>query len=206
MKNFEKYEDELKEYKGINFCKDFVKPNILKSEVCDGLACGACYMLQTIWLLEDYEEPKEPKIDWSKVEVDTPTLVRTIEVAKWLKRHFAKYEDGSVYVWNLGRTSWSAPNNKSVSAWQYAKLIEDEKEPEVDWSKVEVDTPILVRYSEKGMWIRRKFAKFEDGVVYAWRGKETGQAESYMTPWNYAKLAESERKDNINESNANNRR
>ena len=84
--------------------------------------------------------------------------------------------------------------------------LEEYEESKVDWSQIEVDTPILVRYSEKGMWIRRKFAKFEDGVVYAWHGKETGQAESYMTPWNYAKLAESERKDNINESNANNRR
>ena len=51
MKNYEKYADEIKEYKGQNFCKDFVKPNILKSDSCDGLACGACYMLQTIWLL-----------------------------------------------------------------------------------------------------------------------------------------------------------
>ena len=57
---------------------------------------------------------------------------------------------------------------------------------------MEVDTPILVRYSEKGMWIRRKFAKFENGVVYAWHGKETGHSKSYMTPWNYAKLAEME--------------
>ena len=32
MKNYEKYADELKEYKGLNFCKDFVKPNILEEE------------------------------------------------------------------------------------------------------------------------------------------------------------------------------
>ena len=131
MKNYEKYADELKEYKGVNFCKDFVKPNILKSEVCGGLACGACYMLQTIWLLEDYEEPEEPEepeVDWSKVEVDTPILVRTVEWAEWARRYFAKYEDGMVYVWNLGRTSWSATYDKDVSAWPYAKLAESEEE------------------------------------------------------------------------------
>ena len=127
MKNYEKYADELKEYKGVNFCKDFVKPNILKSEVCGGLACGACYMLQTIWLLEDCEEYEEPEVDWSKVEVDTPILVRDDGVAttSWLKRYFAKYENGFVYAWNGGATS---RNEDCVTGWEYAKLAEGEKE------------------------------------------------------------------------------
>ena len=120
MKNYEKYEDELKEYKGRNFCKDFVKPNILKSDSCDGLACGACYMLQTIWLLEDYEEPET---DWSKVEVDTPILVRDIEYNRWIKRYFAKYENGLIYAWNGGATSWSTD---AITDWAYAKLAEME--------------------------------------------------------------------------------
>ena len=128
MKNYEKYADEIREYKGVNFCKDFVKPNILKSEVCGGLACGACYMLQTIWLLEEYEEPEEPETDWSKVEVDTPILVRTVEGADWVKRNFAKYEGGMVYVWNNGKTSWTALDNECVTPWNYAKLAESEEE------------------------------------------------------------------------------
>ena len=81
-------------------------------------------MLQIVWLMEEY---KEPEVDWSKVEVDTPILVRDSENTEWLKKHFAKYKDGIVYVWNLGRTSWSATNDKDVSAWQYAKLIENEE-------------------------------------------------------------------------------
>ena len=121
MKNYEKYEDELKEYKGRNFCKDFVKPNILKSDSCDGLACGACYMLQTIWLLEEYEEPE---IDWSKVKVDTPILVRDTEDEEWVKRYFAKYEDG-VYAWSGGATSWTSEN--ITTNWKYAKLAESEE-------------------------------------------------------------------------------
>ena len=128
MKNYEKYADEIREYKGINFCKDFIKPNILKSEGCGGLACAACYMLQTIWLLEDYEEPKEPEVDWSKVEVDTPILVRTVEVAERLKRHFAKYENGLVYAWKDSRTRWTSLYDNEVTAWKYAKLAESEEE------------------------------------------------------------------------------
>lgn len=194
MKNYEKYADEIREYDGDDFCCSFIRPYILKADNCSDIPCSRCQMLQTLWLLEDCEESE---VDWSKVEVDTPLLVRNYINGEWSKRYFAKYEDGNIYAWCNGRTSW---NETSIYAWKYAKLAE----PEVDWSKVEVDTPILVRYSEKGMWIRRKFAKFEDGVVYAWHGGETGHSKSYMTPWNYAKLAESERKDNINESNVNN--
>lgn len=126
MKNYEKYEDEIREYKGASFCIGFVLPNIIKSNDCDG-KCDKCRMLQTIWLLEDYEEPKEPEIDWSKVEVDTPILVRDTEDEKWLKRHFAKYENGLVYVWTLERTSWTAPDDRCVTEWKYAKLAEGEE-------------------------------------------------------------------------------
>ena len=196
MKNYEKYADEIREYDGDDFCCSFIRPYILKADNCSDMPCSRCQMLQMLWLLEDCEESE---VDWSKVKVDTPLLVRNYINGEWSKRYFAKYEDGKVYTWINGRTSW---NETGIYTWKYAKLAE----PEVDWNKVEVDTPILVKYSEKGMWIRRKFAKFEDGVVYAWHGKETGHSKSYMTPWNYAKLAESERKDNISESNANNRR
>ena len=119
MKNYEKYADEIMEYKGDSFCfcADFVKPNILKSECCD-LDCTRCRMLQMMWLLEDYEEPE---VDWSKVEVDTPILVRFNERTNWVRRHFVKYEDGVIYAWNYGGTSWTEDD---VTAWPYAKLAE----------------------------------------------------------------------------------
>ena len=123
MKNYEKYADEVREYIGTHFCKDFVKPNILKTEDCGGMACGKCYLLQMIWLLEDYEEPE---VDWSKVEVDTPILVKEYEESKWTKRYFAKYEDGVVYAWNNGVTSWTANDGECVIAWSFAKLAESE--------------------------------------------------------------------------------
>ena len=204
MKNYEKYADEIKGYNGDSICTDFIEPYILKSinAKCINTSCPKCHLYRTIWLLEEYEEPKEPEIDWSKVKVDTAIYVKASKYGNWFKRHFAEYKNGKIYTWGNGLTSH---DTSRMMEWKYAKLAKNE-EPEVDWSKVEVDTPILVRYSEKGMWIRRKFAKFEDGVVYAWHGKETGHSKSYMTPWNYAKLAESERKDNISESNADNRR
>ena len=125
MKNYEKYEDEIREYKADELCDEFIIPHILKKESCAGIPCRTCSMLQMLWLLEDY---KEPEVDWSKVEVDTPILVRTVEWAEWARRYFAKYEDGMVYAWNLGRRSWSATNDEDVSAWPYAELAESEEE------------------------------------------------------------------------------
>ena len=121
MKNYEKYADEIKKYNGFNFCRDFVKPHILKSRGCVNTSCDQCKMLQTIWLMEDYEEPE---VDWGKVPVDTPILVKGNGNEEWSKRYFAKYEDGRVYAWCNGRTSW---NEASKCAWDYARLPEDEE-------------------------------------------------------------------------------
>ena len=63
-------------------------------------------------------------IDWSKVEVDTPILVRMSDEEVWKCRYFAMYEDGEVYAWQLGRTSWSNVIKNSPIAWKYAKLAE----------------------------------------------------------------------------------
>lgn len=35
-----------------------------------------------------------------------------------------------------------------MMVWKYAKLAEDKKKPEVDWSKIEVDTSVLVKNKE----------------------------------------------------------
>ena len=126
MKNYEKYADEIREYKGSSgyFCNKFIMPHILKKDSCAGISCEHCHTLQMIWLLEEYEEPET---DWSKVEVDTPILVRDYEDAtiSWIRRYFAEYKDGVVYAWNGGCTSWS---EKCMTGWEYAKLAESEEE------------------------------------------------------------------------------
>ena len=122
MKNYEKYADEIREYKGDKFCTDFIEPYILKSinAKCTDTSCSKCHLYRMLWLLEEYEE-----VDWSKVEVDTPILVRDCECEKWLKRYFAEYKDGVVYAWNCGATSW---NEDYMTGWKYAKLAESEEE------------------------------------------------------------------------------
>lgn len=123
MKNYEKYEEKIREYKGETFCADFVRPYILKQDDCCHMDCGQCNMLQLMWLMKEYEEPEEPKVDWSNIEVNAPILVKDHEDREWLKRYFAKYEDGYVYAWGNGCTSWTADN---MYAWNYTKLAEGE--------------------------------------------------------------------------------
>lgn len=113
MTNLEKYKDEI-----INFndedqdiCEDFIKKRILSSfgyTECKEVSCDKCHMLQFIWLQEEYEEPKEPEVDWSKVEVDTPIYVRDNRETPWMRRYFAKYENGKIFVWIDGKASWTS--------------------------------------------------------------------------------------------------
>ena len=192
MKNYEKYVDKIKEYGGNNFCSMFIEPHILKpiGLSCGDLACGACRVLQLIWLTEELKE--EPETDWSKVKVDTPILVRQGKNGEWHKRHFAKYKNGNVYAWSDGQTSWTAYD---MMVWKYAKLAEDakeDKEPEVDWNEVKIDTPILVRDNENGDWFKRYFAEYKNGKIYTWDNGHTSWETSRMIEWKYAKLVENE--------------
>lgn len=124
MKNYEKYAEKIKEYKGLDFCEEVVKPYILKSDNCSGLTCDVCHMRKMIWLLEEYEEPE---VDWNNVKVDTPILVRDNENIAWMRRHFAKYENGAVYAWREALTSWTASHDDDMTWWKYAKLAESEE-------------------------------------------------------------------------------
>ena len=68
-----------------------------------------------LWNVED-------EVDWDEVEVDTKVLVRDRPYNEWLKRYFAKYENGKVYVFDDGRTSW---NCRGITHWEETKLWED---------------------------------------------------------------------------------
>nr|DAR78712.1 MAG TPA: hypothetical protein [Caudoviricetes sp.] len=63
-------------------------------------------------------------VDWSKVAVDTPILVKQYEQDEWEKRHFAYFKDERVYAWLCGATSWSADYEGDTTSWNFAKLAE----------------------------------------------------------------------------------
>ena len=124
MTNGEKYEKEIVEIaksKEKSICDDFINKIVLPSY---GMKCGnmciECRTLVYIWLNKEY---KEPEVDWSKVKVDTPILVKSSAGDIWFKRHFAKFEDETVYAWDDGRTSFTT---EECSGWGIAELADDE--------------------------------------------------------------------------------
>lgn len=60
---------------------------------------------------------------------------------------------------------------------------------EIDWTKVSVDTKVLVRDSKDEEWQRKHFAKYVNGKVFTY-DYGTSWDTSLMTTWKYAKLAE----------------
>ena len=80
----------------------------------------------------------------------------------------------------------------------FTKWLEEEYEPTVDWSKVPVDTKILVKDERSSdEWFERHFAYYRDGKVYAWKNGRTSYTvkntdDAYK--WDYVKLYEQETK------------
>jgi hypothetical protein len=116
---------------------------------CDGVWCADCCLdnedsctsleminpQEAIKKVQEWHKENTLKVDWSKVPVDTPIWVWEdgCEGIK-IKRHFAKFEDGKIYVWNDGKTSWTAEKDKwsveehnyvSTTNWDNAELAEE---------------------------------------------------------------------------------
>ena len=133
MLNIEYYKDELKELGIINLGSLALvqgQPSICKCGImCDECLFDnhnfSCYDDALNWLFSEYKEEKE--VDWSKVKVDTPILVKDTEEGEWRKRHFSGFKNGKVYAWCDGATSWTADGKYDVNSWKYAKLAESEE-------------------------------------------------------------------------------
>lgn len=119
MKNREKYADEIKNYKGDDICHDFIRPIVLNQLNCEEIRCTYCQFLQMLWLDEEYEEPE---VDWTKVPVDTLIRVKMNKNDDWIRRYFAKYENGRIYAWNYGATS---KTTSSITDYNYVELINE---------------------------------------------------------------------------------
>lgn len=72
------------------------------------------------WANSEYKEVHP----CANCKVDDKVWVRNIEEEPWRKRHFAKIEDGIVYCYLGGLTSWSS-ERKNISGFKYAKPYEE---------------------------------------------------------------------------------
>lgn len=136
MTNREKFAEQILDI-ACSSSKIAVNKATLQPTTCHELACkdclfnfrddGSCRGARKKWANSEYVEPP---VDWSKVAVDTPILVNTSNGHKWIKRYFAKYENGSVFAWNNGATSWSSEGH--ATAWGLAKLPERSSNEEIN--------------------------------------------------------------------------
>ena len=126
MLNKEEYKDKIFE---IACSGDFVAKENGVLTKCHDLACSKCDFHSSTdscttklveWLNSEYDEDS---IDWSKVKVDTPILVKENREDEWCKRYFSHYLNGNIYAWTQGRTSWSADYEYDYTPWCYAKLV-----------------------------------------------------------------------------------
>lgn len=65
-------------------------------------------------------------------------------------------------------------------------------EPEIDWTKVEKDTLIEVKDFETDDWIKRYFAYYYNGQVFAYINGCTSKTETSVAPWGQARIVESD--------------
>jgi hypothetical protein len=130
MTNREKFAEQILDIA----CKgDSIAVNKVTSEPmrCHGTTCKECLFrfndnkfcrdLRKKWANSEYVELS---VDWSKVAVDTPILVTYNGIHQWVKRHFARYENGRVYAWNHGKTSWTG---EMCTVCELAKLPDKEQ-------------------------------------------------------------------------------
>lgn len=89
---------------------------------CAWSSCNNCRKKFRAWLEQEYVEPV---VDWSNVAVDTKVYVRDSDSEPWKPRYFAKFEDGKIYTWNDGRSSFTASEPESTLWWKQGKLAED---------------------------------------------------------------------------------
>lgn len=133
MTNREKFAEQILDI-ACGGSKIAVNKATLEPTACNSLVCRDCLFYTECckgarkkWANSEYVEPP---IDWSKVAVDTPILVTDNGNHKWVKRYFAKYENGSVYAWADGRTSWS--DGEHAIPWELARLAERSSNGEIN--------------------------------------------------------------------------
>lgn len=98
-----------------------------------------------------------------------------------------KVDNGELTVSCLWPTLYNLYSLKEITELDFKKVYD------IDWSKVDVDTKILV--SEDGVvWRKRYFAKYENDKVCAFVGGATSFSNrgSYIS-WKYAKLYKEEK-------------
>lgn len=120
MKNFEKYCDELVASKG-DIC-DFMEKCVYKVKCLSCTwSCQQCREKLFTWLNEEYK----PQIDWSKVPVDTPVIVKERSGTE-RKRHFCRYEKDHYEPFVCFNSGYTSFTGGTTTSWDNCELAREE--------------------------------------------------------------------------------
>lgn len=112
---------------------------------------------------------------------------------------------GKIYIDDIQKSKWEVRQEGNQDVYDLydgygciisyhsipiSQLAEMNFEEMIDWSNVPVDTKILVKDTIERKWHKRYFAKYEDGVVYAWDSGKASFTTVYTARWDCAKLYE----------------
>lgn len=121
-----------------------------------------------------------------------------------IKEVFEKCNDGDYVIDNNGK-KWIVDNGDLSCDWcdindfytlEAIMDLDFRKFYEIDWSKVAVDTKILVS-NDGDVWYHAHFAKFENNTIYTFSDGATSFTYGYygyseFEPWQYVKLYKEE--------------
>lgn len=194
MTNYEKYKDEI-EYIWKDRLTGFgLQNNEIKS--CIDISCDGCAFFEgdddccdpnsQKWLVSECKDPAED-VDWSKVPVDTPVLVKHHENDSWAKAYFAKTDRNEVCTFKNGTTSWTnkeetfgGEKGRWLDMWEYAKLADpdDLKKSEFyqekrEYGDEELIDMLVTNYVEKAdddiYFSRKNYKEFLESIYWFWK-------------------------------------
>lgn len=186
MTNYEKYKDKIDKIWESGDIACFTKNGEIKH--CYEITCPecefngeeGCSLNSKKWLVSEYKDPAE-NVDWSKVPVDTPVLVRDYETDKWNPRYFAGInEDGNIIAFDSGATSWSDDGENLTVDLKQAKLSNpddlkksDFHQEKKDYTDNELIDMLVANYVEKAeddtYFSRENYKEFLVSVYWFWK-------------------------------------
>lgn len=186
MTNYEKYKDKIDKIWESGDIACFTKNGEIKH--CYEITCPecefngeeGCSLNSKKWLVSEYKDPAE-NVDWSKVPIDTPVLVREYETDKWIPRYFAGINgDGNVIAFENGATYWSDNGKNFTLSWECAKLANpddlkksDFHQEKKDYTDNELIDMLVANYVEKAeddtYFSRKNYKEFLVSVYWFWK-------------------------------------
>lgn len=84
-----------------------------------------------IKIIQKWSDEHPLEIDWSKVPIDTPVLVRNTDEENWRKRYFCTFLPMSKNPYVTFEYGKSSENSDTIIQWKYCKL----DNTEIDYTK-----------------------------------------------------------------------